>query len=194
MMNTKCNLYGSHAWYVPGVKGMFALLGWFLAGTLLAGIGQAIFNRLTPQSIHDYSFFLFEPLTYLPAFIYVYRKSRCNRQTVTGYMPDSRSFVTNVNLWSEGVGTQECPHFRNREKVRMAKGMLHIFNGDMPAKVEPFVRERLIGRHCKTYYYEYRKGARLISPALREEIRSLFREVGWNKEIHFDGYVEDYEW
>ncbi|MBR1558084.1 MAG: hypothetical protein IJ647_10085 [Prevotella sp.] len=101
-------------------------------------------------------------------------------------MPDTRSFITNVNLRSEGVGTLECPHFRNREKVRMAKGMLHIFNGDMPAKVEPFVRERLIGRHCKTYYYEYRKGSRLIPPDLQEEVRNLFREAGWNERVEFE--------
>lgn len=122
------------------------------------------------------------------------RKEQCLRWLVGQQMPDTRSYITNVNLRSEGAGTNACPHFRNREKVRMARGMLHIFNGDMPAKVEPFVRERLIGHHCKTYYYEYRKGARLIPPAIQEEVHSLFREAGWNERVEFDSYVEDYEW
>jgi hypothetical protein len=25
-------------------------------------------------------------------------------------------------------------------------------------------------------------------------VRSLFREAGWNEEVHFDSYVEDYDW
>ena len=72
--------------------------------------------------------------------------------------------------------------------------MLHIFNDDMPKKVESHVRQRLIANHCRTYYYEFRNGDRLIPPAVQEEIRQYFREVGWNEEIKFDGYVEDYEW
>ena len=72
-------------------------------------------------------------------------------------------------------------------------GVLH-FNADMPRRVEPYVRSHFIASHCKTYYYEYRNGERLISPAIQEEIRDLFREAGWNQEVHFDSYVEDYEW
>jgi hypothetical protein len=47
---------------------------------------------------------------------------------------------------------------------------------------------------CRTYYFEYRNGTRLIQPALQEAIRNLFRENGWNEEVQFDGYVEDYDW
>jgi hypothetical protein len=92
------------------------------------------------------------------------------------------------------VGTEQCPLFRQSEKVKFAKGMMQIFNADMPRKVEPFVRNNLIASHCKTYYYEYRNGTRLISPAIQEEIRSLFREAGWKEDVHFDSYVEDCDW
>ena len=122
------------------------------------------------------------------------RKEQCLRWLVGQQMPDTKSFSHCVNPRSQDVGTAQCPHYRSREKVRFAKGMMHIFNGDMPAKLKPFVRQHLIGSHCKTYYYEYRNGTQLISPAMQEEVRSLFREAGWNEEIHFDGYVEDYNW
>lgn len=93
MMNTKnCDLYASHAWYVPGIKGMFVLLGWFLVGTILVAIGQAIFDRFTPENVHRYENLLFDPLNFLPAIIYVFRKSRRNRQTETGYKLDSSHF------------------------------------------------------------------------------------------------------
>ena len=109
-------------------------------------------------------------------------------------MPDTKSSYHCVNPHYQDVATEHCPLFRQSEKVQFAQGMMHIFNADMPRRVEPYVRSHFIASHCKTYYYEYRNGERLISPAIQEEIRELFREAGWNQEVHFDSYVEDYEW
>ena len=121
-------------------------------------------------------------------------KEHCLHWLVGQQMPADKCFYCCVNPRSQGVGTERCPHFRQSEKVTFAKGMLHIFNDDMPRKVESHVRQRLIAKHCRTYYYEFRNGDRLIPPAVQEEIRQYFREAGWNEEIKFDGYVEDYEW
>ena len=121
-------------------------------------------------------------------------KDRCLRWKVGQQMPDTKSSYHCVNPHYQGVATEHCPLFRQSEKVQFAQGMMHIFNADMPRRVEPYVRSHFIASHCKTYYYEYRNGERLISPAIQEEIRELFREAGWNQEVHFDSYVEDYEW
>ena len=121
-------------------------------------------------------------------------KDRCLRWKVGQQMPDTKSSYHCVNPHYQGVATEHCLLFRQSEKVQFAQGMMHIFNADMPRRVEPYVRSHFIASHCKTYYYEYRNGERLISPAIQEEIRDLFREAGWNQEVHFDSYVEDYEW
>ena len=121
-------------------------------------------------------------------------KDRCLRWKVGQQMPDTKSSYHCVNPHYQDVATEHCPLFRQSEKVQFAQGMMHIFNADMPRRVEPYVRSNLISSHCKTYYYEYRNGDRLIPPAIQEEIRELFREAGWNQEVHFDSYVEDYEW
>lgn len=121
-------------------------------------------------------------------------KDRCLRWKVGRQMPDTKSSYHCVNPHYQDVATEHCPLYRQSEKVQFAQGMMHIFNADMPRRVEPYVRSNLIASHCKTYYYEYRNGERLISPAIQEEIRDLFREAGWNQEVHFDSYVEDYEW
>ena len=121
-------------------------------------------------------------------------KDRCLRWKVGQQMPDTKSSYHCVNPHYQDVATEHCPLFRQSEKVQFAQGMMHIFNANMPRRVEPYVRSNLISSHCKTYYYEYRNGERLIPPAIQEEIRDLFREAGWNEEVHFDSYVEDYEW
>ena len=121
-------------------------------------------------------------------------REQCLRWKVGEQMPNTRSHYTCVNPYYQDVGTEHCSLFRNKEKVQFAKGMLHIFNDDMPRRIEPFVRSGIISRHCRTYYFEYRNGKRLIHPSVQEEIRSLFRQAGWNEEIHFDSYIEDYDW
>lgn len=121
-------------------------------------------------------------------------KGHCLHYLVGQQLPDTRSTYHCVNPRYQNVGTDHCPLFRHSEKVKFAKGMMHIFNNDMPRKIEPFVRTNLIASHCKTYYYEFRNGTRLIHPAIQEEIRALFRQAGWNHEVHFDSYVEDYDW
>lgn len=80
------DLYANHAWYVPGVGGMFALLGWFLAGQLLGALLLAILGAFLPQKvIMDYSMLVIYPLSFLPAMVYAAHKSQRNSLFETGY-------------------------------------------------------------------------------------------------------------
>ena len=121
-------------------------------------------------------------------------RPQCLRWQVGQHVPNTKCSYWCVNPHFEGVGTTGCPMYRNDQKVRFAKGMLHIFNSDMPKRVEPAVRYGVIRLTNRTYYFEYRNGTRLIPPALQEAIRDLFRENGWTADVQFDGYVEDYDW
>ena len=121
-------------------------------------------------------------------------REQCLRWKVGEQMPDSVRYVTLVNPRLQGVGANGCPEFREARKVRFAKGMLGIFTGDMPRRVEPAVRQAIISQTCRTYYYEYRKGQRLIPPALQQVICEAFRREGWSGEVKFDSYIEDYDW
>lgn len=121
-------------------------------------------------------------------------RTQCLRWLVGQHVPHTFSSYRCVNPHFEGVGTTECPMYRNDQKVRFAKGMLHIFTSDMPKRVEPAVRQGVIRLTNRTYYFEYRNGSRLIPPALQEDIRKLFRASGWTDEVMFDDYIEDYDW
>ena len=121
-------------------------------------------------------------------------RNQCLRWQVGPHVPNTHSTYRCVNPHFEGVATTECSMYRNDQKVRFARGMLHIFTGDMPKRVEPAVRYGVIKKTNRTYYFEYRNGSRLIPPALQEDIRKLFCDNGWTEEVKFDGYVEDYDW
>ena len=121
-------------------------------------------------------------------------RNHCLRWLTGQHVPNTRSTYHCVNPHFEGVATTDCPMYRNDQKVRFAKGMLHTFTNDMPKRVESDVRYGIISLTNRTYYFEYRNGSRLIPPALQEDIRNLFIENGWTGEVKFDDYVEDYDW
>ena len=87
------DLFSNHAWYVPGVKGMFALLGWFLVGVLISAMVQMLLLAFLPmKTVLDYGMIILYPLYFLPAMMYVARKSRMNSLFETGYKLSSNNF------------------------------------------------------------------------------------------------------
>ena len=95
---------------------------------------------------------------------------------------------------ADGVGTKHCPAFRPKEKVRMGKGMTGIYSDELPRRIERNVRRDIMSLFCRSYYFEYRKGTRLIPPELQETIRGIFRKHGWTQPVEFDEYVDTYQW
>ena len=87
------DLYANHAWYVPGVKGMFGLIGWFLVGALLGGIVQSVLGLfMSQQAIIDYGMIVVYPVQFLPAMVYAASQSRKNMLFDPGYELDNRHF------------------------------------------------------------------------------------------------------
>jgi hypothetical protein len=98
------DLYASHAWYMPGVKGMFGFLGWFIVGALLGALVQAIMGLfMSPQDILDYGMIVIYPVQFLPAMIYAAHKSQRNALFITGYSLNNKHFGKAGGLAMAGV-------------------------------------------------------------------------------------------
>lgn len=79
------------AWYTPGVGGLFAVLGWFLVGMILAALVTMpmMFGGVTDLS---YVMLIMYPLQFLPLFIFVRLQSSKNSFFDRGYKLDSNHF------------------------------------------------------------------------------------------------------
>ena len=87
------DLYSGHAWYVPGIKGMFGFIGWFILGALLGGIVTLVMGMfMSPEAIKDYSMVVVYPVQFLPAMVYAANQSRKNMMFDPGYVLDNRHF------------------------------------------------------------------------------------------------------
>ena len=87
------DLYRGHAYYVPGVGGMFALFGWFLVGGLLGAVLTAILSlAFGTEFTTTYGMLVVYPLQFMPAMMYAAFQSRKNALFDKGYALDSKHF------------------------------------------------------------------------------------------------------
>lgn len=87
------DVFAGHAFYTPGVKGMFVLLGLLLAGALM---GTFVIFILTlgfgAEFGMEYGNLIAYPLMFIPPLMYVGYMSRSNAVFEPGYALDSRHF------------------------------------------------------------------------------------------------------
>ena len=83
----------NHAWYLPGVGGMFGLLLWLLVGALIGNVLTLIFQAaLGSQAALEYGILISYPVMFIPAMMYASVQSRKNRFNEGGVKLDSNHF------------------------------------------------------------------------------------------------------
>lgn len=88
------NVFSAHAWYVPGVGGMFVLLLLVLAGALLGNLSTLIFAAVAgAEESMEYSMLISYPLIFIPAMMYVAVQSRNRSMDSEGFALDSSHFA-----------------------------------------------------------------------------------------------------
>lgn len=83
----------SFAWYVPGVSGMFIILGWILVGTIIGSVVSLLLPYIGGKELwQDYIFLISYPITFIPAIIAAKYISNKNMLFENGYALDSNNF------------------------------------------------------------------------------------------------------
>lgn len=87
-----------------------------------------------------------------------------------------------------------CEYYRDSTPVRFARGMTKLFD-EIPHRLEADIRRRIMACFsCRSYYFQSRKGERLITPKEQQDIANVFRRAGMKAEPEFDDYVEETYW
>jgi hypothetical protein len=88
------DLYSGHAWYVPGIKGMFGFIGWYLLGALLGALVEGILGLfMSQEAILSYGMIVVYPIQFLPAMVYAANQSRKNMTFDPGYVLNNSHFA-----------------------------------------------------------------------------------------------------
>lgn len=85
---------------------------------------------------------------------------------------------------------ERCKVFTSMEPTKMARGFTTIYQKVLKrdyTSLRKFMTNLLSG---KRYYYEYKRGERLLSPEQQSDIRELFASFGYKDSVQFDSYEE----
>ena len=121
------------------------------------------------------------------------RHEHCLRWLGRTFVDSGALAVTSVNTANPAVGGEACPMYRHNEKVRMALGFTTLLD-QQPRSAGKALMRSMVSVSNRTYAYEYRNGSRPIPPALQQHIILFCRQQGWQGDVVFDAYDEQYAW
>lgn len=138
--NRNYDVFSGYAWHVPGVAGMFGLLGWLLVGALLGNLVSGVFLLGMGSGSAEYATLIAYPVMFIPAMIASKHVSNKNMLFENGYAIDSSHFGGRSG-WAAGllcmvatVGAAFC--------MDLVNGLLP----DMPAWLEETLSGMIQGR------------------------------------------------
>jgi hypothetical protein len=93
------------------------------------------------------------------------------------------------NAWKDGL----CPYFKQTRVIYASWGFRNLFKG-IPQKDAQTLKAcvtNFLGGPVQAYKYQH--GEMLLTPEQQECIRQMFAEMGYTKELVFDGYTLVYD-
>lgn len=91
-MKRNYKFYSHFTYCVPGVAGMFGMLGWLLVGGILGSVVQVPFTLLMGPRGTEFGLLVSYPVQFLPAMLYASSNSRNNSINRTGIVLDNNHF------------------------------------------------------------------------------------------------------
>ena len=130
----------------------------------------------------------------LPCFIHACPLHASCLHWMTGQYYDNPShIVTSINPSYPSACTEQCGMYQKDDVVRYAFGTMHLFDA-VRYPIARNVKKRLIALFTRKRFYEYRNSTRPIPPHAHEQIARVFHEEGWDGEIRYDDWKEDFLW
>lgn len=120
-------------------------------------------------------------------------REQCLRWLVGQYAPTLPYAYNAINPRNPKIGGGQCEMFRKNQRVVMKRGLTHLYD-DMPGLMERRIRGLLIQWWGRKKYFEVRKGLRLITPEMQQDIEDACHHHGWQGPINYDGEEESWLW
>lgn len=90
--NSNYDVLSGFSWHVPGVGGMFGMLGLLLVGALIGNVVTLLLLPFGQDIMTEYGTLVAYPVMFIPAMIYAKMQSNRNAMFEVGYSIDSNHF------------------------------------------------------------------------------------------------------
>ena len=99
------DLFSNYSHFLPGIGGIFGILGLFLIGALLSNILVLVLQIFSPEFANEYGMVISYPIMFIPAMLYASAKSRFDENFTVGYKMDSNNFGSFTGLQMAAIVT-----------------------------------------------------------------------------------------
>ena len=99
------DLFSNYSHFLPGIGGIFGILGLFLIGALLGNILVFALQIFSPEFANEYGIVISYPIMFIPAMLYASAKSRFDENFTVGYKMDSNNFGSFTGLQMAAIVT-----------------------------------------------------------------------------------------
>ena len=118
---------------------------------------------------------------------------QCLRRLAALHIPADQNTVVAVNPGRTMAGGTSCPFFRPKKLLRLAVGMLHLYD-NLNYRDALAVRREISRNLGRGIYYRIRNSERPLTPAEHSYVKRVFKKYGITSEPLFGGYKETYDW
>lgn len=120
-------------------------------------------------------------------------RDQCLRWQVGQYVETTPLVWKSINPHHPNAGTEQCEMFRKNQRVVMKRGLTQLYH-EMPGYMEHRIRGLLILMWGRKKYFEARRGDRLITAQMQEDVIDACLQHGWHGPIVYDGEEVDWDW
>ena len=118
------------------------------------------------------------------------QKAECLRYLAGKNAPDNLEIARCV--MPQTLKNGECRWFDKITIDVWAAGFTHLYDRVMKKDYTTMRKTITNYLHGARIYYEYKRGERALSPQEQQWIRNYVRSLGYEWEVEFDSYFEDY--
>lgn len=90
-------------------------------------------------------------------------------------------------------GESTCDHYTSAEKIRVAWGIKHIFNG-LPYESAQTIKQQMLSHFGRTKYYRFFREELPLLPDDQKATRAIFRQNGVESEPAYTQFSEAFDW
>ena len=117
-------------------------------------------------------------------------KGECLRHLTAQNAPDDLEMAKCV--MPKALRNGECQWFDKITIGTWAAGFSHLFDKVMKKDYTVMRKNLTSYLHGPRIYYEYKRGERALSPEEQQTIRDYVKSMGYDWEVEFDRYFEQY--
>ena len=121
------------------------------------------------------------------------KAGKCLRNIAAQHCTNNYPTLRIINPACIPANADTCPHFQTNAKIHVAWGIKDLLD-NVPHKYVSLLKSQMLAYFGRGKYYRFYRKECYLTPEDQAYIGQLFRRNGYEGELAFDSYSDEYDW